>query len=129
LIEIELPRVSAARNLKEITAVADEFCRLVGIQNALVEDDFDRLFHYANYQRGLLFSRLIDGIEEALLAGAISLERLHLAYAHEILKTVPPALNFFVADNWRNLPSDADHLESEPAAPRRRSPNRKDTHY
>jgi hypothetical protein len=107
---VTLPSLSYPADAGRTKSNVDLYCNQAGLENRLKGTDYERLMRAGAYQFGRTFTRVLDGIEEALLAGATGLERLHLAHAYDRDRNVPPSRNMFVAEDYLLLKS---HSQSE----------------
>lgn len=129
LYHVTLPNVSFPADVAHIAKNVELYCSKLGLTNGLSGNDYERLMRAAGYQFGRTFSRALDGIEEAILAGSTSLELVHLAHAYQRDRLVPPHKNFFVADDYLRLdPFRTEDLPDE-APKARKSVSRGESPY
>lgn len=129
LIPISIRNVDPSVDLDDIAATAMAYCQMAGIANGLEEQDYQRIVHAAGNQFGTTFVQILDGVEEALLAGASALERIHLAHAYARNFDKEAEHNVYVVGNFRALSMEVDDLAARPEAPKRKAVARKDTAF
>jgi hypothetical protein len=129
LYHVTLPNVSFPEDASPVSENVTAYCAKLGLENELRGTDYERLMRAAGYQFGRTFSRALDGMEEALLAGSTKLQLVHLAHAYQRDRGGPAHKNFFVAPDYLRLdPFQTEDLPDEVPQPRR-SPPRKETKY
>jgi hypothetical protein len=129
LYHVTLPNVSFPGDSSQIAENVTAYCAKLGLENELAGTDYERLMRAAGYQFGRTFSRALDGMEEAILAGSTRLRLVHLAHAYQRDRGAPPNKNLFVAPDYLRLdPFTTEDLPDEPPK-RRRSLPRKETKY
>lgn len=125
LYHVTLPSLSFPADVHHVATHVSTYCQKIGLTNGLAGRDYERLMRSAAYQFGRTFSRVLDGIEEALLAGSKSLELVHLAHAYQRDRQVPPHMNFFVVEDYIRMdPFRTEDLPDEPPKARRPVPRK-----
>jgi len=121
---VTLPNLHFEADAAFVRKRVDEYCELAHLENRLEGHDYHRLMHSASRALGRTFSRVLDGIEEAMLANSDGLERIHLAHAYERENTNNNSrVNVFVAEDYLRIdPTTQDFVSSSEPAKRKSKP-------